>query len=180
MFLYIAELKKVTIISDSIAKYISGIDGCVTQPFRGDTIAKLTNRLQYHEADLESFDYVIFHVGTNDIGNRASAKHIISDYGNLIGVCRKVKPSINIVVSAILPRPIDHKITDPVIREVNSYLNKFMSKDMNFKFVCSYKPFTHGGKVKTELFAKRDGGLHLNSEGSNRLKHFLIKVITHL
>ena len=67
-----------------------------------------------------------------------------------------------------------------MIRDVNSHLNKVLSKDMNFKFVCSYKTFTHCGKPKVGLYAKRDGGSHLNTEGSNRMKHFFIQVITHL
>ena len=163
-----------------MAKYVSGIEGCKVQAFRGDTIARLTQRLQRGEADLENFQFVIFHVGTNDIGNRASKREMLSDFGNLIGVCRKIKPSISICISAILPRPIDHSITEVVIREVNSYLNKEMRKQMQFKFVCTYKPFTHCGRIKNELFAKRDGGLHLNTEGSNRLKHFFLQVIAHL
>ena len=159
---------------------MSGIEGCTVQAFRGDSISKLTNRIKTKEADLSKFDFVILHVGTNDIANKASFEHIISDYGNLIGVCRNVKPSLKIVVSAIIPRPVDHEITDGIIRQVNTHLNNVMSKDMNFRFICTYKPFTHCGKVKRELFAKRDGGLHLNFEGTNRLKYFFLKVITHL
>ena len=48
---------------------------------------------------------------------------------------------------------------------------------MNFNFVCTYKPFTHCGKPKVELYAKNDGGLHPNTEGSNRLKHFSYKLL---
>ena len=33
-----------------------------------------------------------------------------------------------------------------------------MSKNMNFNFICFYKPFTYAGKVKSELYAKIDGG----------------------
>lgn len=129
---------------------------------------------------LEDFDFVIFHVGTNDIGKRSSFNSIVSDFGNLIAVCRKVKSSIRIIVSAIIPRPVDHFVTDPVIRRVNSYLFKNMSKNMNFKFICTYKPFTHCGKVRFELYAKRDGGLHLNNEGTNRLRYFFLRVISNL
>lgn len=179
-FFYFPELRKVTIISDSIAKYVTGIDGCTVQSFRGDTIARLTSRMLSGQAILEHFDFVIIHVGTNDIGNRATFNNIISDFGNLIGVCRKINPLINIIISAILPRPVDNDITDTVIRKVNSHLHKFMSKDMNFKFICTYKPFTFGGRIKVELFAKKDGGLHLNTEGTNRLKHFFLRVISTL
>ena len=75
-----------TIISDSIAKNVSGIDGCVVQAFRGDTISQLTNRIQSKQAKLLPFDFVIIHVGTNDIENGEPFNAMISSYGNLIGV----------------------------------------------------------------------------------------------
>ena len=81
---------------------------------------------------------MILHVGTNDIGYRAPYGDIVSDFGNLIGICKKMKPSIQIIVSAILPRPVDHSDTDPMIRTVNKQLNKVLSKTLRFKFVPSY------------------------------------------
>ena len=45
-FFIFPEVRKVTILSDSTAKNVSGIDGCVAQAFHGDTIAKLTNRIE--------------------------------------------------------------------------------------------------------------------------------------
>ena len=39
------ERKKVTIISDSIAKHVSGIDGVVLQCFSGDKIAQIGNKI---------------------------------------------------------------------------------------------------------------------------------------
>ena len=98
----------------------------------------------------------------------------------MIAICRKQKPGIKIIISAIIPRPKDHLDTDSTIRSVNSYLMKTMSKNQNFQFICTYKPFTHCGKVSVELYAKRDLGLHLNTEGTNRLKHFFLRVISNL
>ena len=180
-FIFIlAEKRKVTIIGDSIIKNVSGIDGCLVQSFRGDTIAQLANKINNKKARLLPYDYVILHVGTNDIDNHAPFVNIMKDFANLIGIDRKIHPAIFIIVSAILPRPCDYKESDSKVRDVNSHLNKHMSKDLNFKFVCTYKPFTYCGKPKVELYAKNDGGLHLNTEGSNRLKHFFLQVITHL
>lgn len=41
-----------------------------------------------------------------------------------MGVYRKLKHAIQIT-SATIPKPADHKITDSVVREVNSYLKIF-------------------------------------------------------
>ena len=51
VYVYITEVRKVTIISDSIAKYVSGIEGCT-----GNTMYKLTNRIQTKDADLNKSD----------------------------------------------------------------------------------------------------------------------------
>lgn len=170
-------------MGDSIPKYITGIEGVQLKSFRGDTIARLANRLLNKQICLENFDFVLIHVGTNDIANNYSLplerafNNIISDYGNLVGICRKLKPEINILVSAILPRPVDHERTDPLIRKLNAYLQKNMSKTMKFTFLRTYKAFMYAGKVKRELFAKNDGGLHLNTEGTNKLRHFFLRTI---
>ena len=65
-----------------------------------------------------------------------------------------------------------------MIRSVNKQLNKVMSK--TFKFVPSYKPFMYAGSVRRELFAQKDGGLHLNTEGTNVLTRFFLCVIATL
>ena len=122
-------------MSDSIAKYVTGIDGVHLQAFSGDTIGRMTNRLLSGENTLENFDYVVFHVGTNNVARNESFESIISDYGNLIGICRKIKPKIKIILSAILPRPVDHAKTDPSVRRINPYILKKMSKHLNIRFL---------------------------------------------
>ena len=146
---------KVTIISDSIAKQKMQLEYLELhcQYLLEKNIAQIANKIQFGSATLEPFDYVIVHLGTNDLDNRASYDDIISDFGNLIGICQDKKPSIQIIVSAILLRPVDFKIIDNVRRRVNDYLQKSMSKFMRFKFVCSYKPFMRAGQERRDLFA---------------------------
>ena len=95
-----------------------------------------------------------------------------------VTINKKSKPDIKIIISATIQRPRDHSDTDPMIRSVNSYLQKKISKSQSFQFICTYKPFTYCGKVSLELHAKKDLGLHLNTEGINRLKHFLRVIST--
>ena len=82
------EKRKVTIIGDSIIKHVSGIDGCSVQPFRGDTISQISNKINNKVAKLLPYDYVILHVGTNNIGDRAPFQDIIKDYANLLGIVK--------------------------------------------------------------------------------------------
>lgn len=179
MFL-IAEFRKVMIVGDSIIKNLPPIEGVQLRSFPGATIGKLLYWLENGKISLKDVNYVIIHVGTNNIANGFSVDSMSSDFANLIAKFRKLSPALHIIVSSILPRPVDHESSDKKIREINTKLEKSMSKDLNFKFVRSYRPFCYGGEIKRYLFAKRDGGLHLNSEGSSRLKHFFHRVISTL
>ena len=164
------------IVSDGIAKDVTDIDGIKLQVFHNDAISKITERLHSREVSLENFNHVLFHVGTNDVSNKVPFDDIISDFGNLLGVCREIKPCIKIAISAIIPRPVDHEESDEVVRKINSYLSKTMSKNMNFKFIRTYKPFMYMGKMKPELFDRSDG-LHLSAEGTSRLRRYLLMTI---
>lgn len=89
----VAEYQKIIIVDDSIVQYLFGIEGVCLQALRGDTISRMSKRLLTGKITFNEFDYVIFHVGTNNV-----ARNHDSDYGNLIGICRKVKQKINIFV----------------------------------------------------------------------------------
>ena len=87
MLILFAESKKVTIISDSIAKTkVIVIFGATLQAFPGLTIEKVANQIQSGNATLDQFDYLILHVGTNDLGSKSPFESIISDFGNIIGI----------------------------------------------------------------------------------------------
>lgn len=174
----IAEFRKVIIVGDSIIKDMSPIDGVIIKSFPGVTISKLAVLISKRQIQLDTRDYIILHVGTNNIGRRDSFDDITSDYGNLIATIRKLNPSIHIIVSAIIPRPVDHIETDSMIRSVNKCLKDRMSIDMGFHFVCTYKAVSKFGTFRRYLYAKLDRGLHLNTEGSSRLRHFFIRVIS--
>ena len=118
------------------------------------------------------------HVGTNNIGNRDRFEGIISDYANLIAILRRCKPGIRIVVSSVLPRSAGHSITDKMIKNVSRHLKDVMSKHLNFAFVCSYKAVVKEGTYRKYLFSEKDNGLHLNTEGSNRLRFFFLRFIS--
>ena len=87
------------ILGDSIPKYVSDIESVVLQSFSGDTIAKLSHRIDSKQVSVGNFEYVLIHVGTNDVDNyvnnepkfkqkpfdiERAFENIISDYGNLI------------------------------------------------------------------------------------------------
>ena len=112
------------------------IDGVVVKCFPGYNIVKLTMKLDKTlkgHIELSPFDYIIVHVGTNNIDRRDSFDNIIADYGNLIPVIKKNNSSIRIIMSAILPRPVDHDETDEMIKKGTATLmiTMFYMKDFN-------------------------------------------------
>ena len=180
MLLFVTECRKVLIIGDSIIKDIAPIEGVTIKPFPGCTIGYMTVLISKGDIVLTNHDFLIVHVGTNDIGYRSSFGAIVSDFGNLVAQIRRKKPSIRIVISSILPRPLDHVDTDPMIKDVNWHLRLVMASDLNFHFIRSFRAVSKFGTYRRYLFAKKDNGLHLNTEGSNRLRFFFLRVISTL
>ena len=157
------------------------IDGVVVKCFPGHNIVKLIMKLDKTlkgHIELSPFDYIIVHVGTNNIDRRDSYDNIIADHGNLIPVIENNKSSIRIIMSAIQPRPVDHDETDEMINKVNGCLRSIMGPDLGFHFVETWKAVCKFGTFKRYLYAKNDKGLHLNTEGSRRLRHFFLRVIS--
>lgn len=173
-----AETRRVIILGDSIVKDLPPIDGVVIKSFPGATISTLTQHIDMGHVNLVNFDYIIVHVGTNNIANRNSYESILSDYGNLIGRIKQKKSWIRIIVSSILPRPCDHLETDQMIKRVNKALRLHLSSDLGFHFVESWKTVSKFGTYRRYLFAKNDQGLHLNTEGKRRLRYFFLRVIS--
>lgn len=168
-------IRKCTIVSDSIAKYVSDIIGTSVTAFPGINISRLSNRISKGFVDLNS-EFVILHVGTNDI-NSLHVLEMLSSYNDLLSVVRSCSRS-QIAVSACLPRPIDHEVNGNKIKEFNKGLEK-LCRSRNVKFLRTFRPFLFNGCPRRELFAVRDGGLHLNLEGTRRLRQFFINSISH-
>ena len=82
-------------------------------------------------------------------------------------------------MSSILPRPIDHSTLGLKVKNVNLSL-KNLCNNRKIQYLHSYRPFLKGGQPIRELFAIRDRGLHLNSEGTRRLRSFFINCVAHL
>ena len=167
---------KCLILSDSIAKYVSGISDARVIAFPGINISRMTQKVQSRRIEISARN-VIFHVGTNDIC-RMDVGEMLSAFNNLITVTKDLS-NANVLISAILPRPIDWDASDDKVKMINKKLVE-LCKDRNIRFLHTYKYFVKSGRPKRELFAIRDGGLHLNLEGTKILKKLFVNVVAHL
>lgn len=178
LFSYFSESRfvRVQIVSDSIAKYVKDIRNTEVVAFPGININRLTNKIQNGQLQL-SKEYTIIHVGTNDI-HSFDIGETLSAFNNLITVVRG-NSATRLVLSSILPRPVDHQFTGDKIKLVNTRL-KAMCKQRNVQFLHTYRRFLNNCQPRRELFAIKDQGLHLNLEGTRQLRLFFINAVAHL
>ena len=169
-------IRKCTIVSDSIAKNVAGIRDTKICAFPGINVSRLTQKISKGWVDIDS-EYVILHVGTNDI-NSLTVSEICASFNDLISIVGQ-KSSCEILVSSVLPRPIDFEVNGSKVIALNHSLEK-LCKSRRITFLRSFKPFVAYGTPRREYFATRDGGLHLNFEGTRRLRQFFVNTLTQL
>ena len=103
-------------MSDSIAKYVDNIRNCEVRDISGININSLENKIQAKRLVLDK-EFTIFHVGTNNIKSY-DVGEIKSCFNNLISVAHQ-HSNTKIVISAILPRPLDHTAMGEKVKVVN-------------------------------------------------------------
>ena len=167
---------RVAILSDFIAKYVDNIRHCEVIAFSSININALTHKIQTRNLILDR-EFTILHVGTNNIETK-NAGEILSCYNNLISVIRQIN-NTKIIISAILPRPIDHSSLGDRVKLVNTKL-KPLCRERNVQFLHTFRPFLKNCQPIRELYAVNDQGLHLNLEGVRRLRQFFINSVAHL
>ena len=161
-----------------MAKHVTDINDTDIRSFPGMTIGQLTTKITNGCLNL-NYDNVLVHVGTNDV-NKYSAGEISSLFSNLISVIKSnIDSSITLYMSSILPRPVDFSVTGLKLKEINVSLET-ICKERKVKFLKSFRPFLKFSQARRELFAIKDGGLHLNLEGTRRLRQFFITTIAHM
>ena len=116
----------------------------------------------------------------NDIPSSLTVKEIVSLYENLITYIRS-QSYTRLIISAIIHRPCDSYSKTAVKRckVVDKELENLCIK-RKVQFLKTFRIFLKAGKPIRSLFAIKDQGLHLNLEGSRRLRQFFINTISHL
>ena len=165
------------LLTDSIAKYVDGITNCKIKVFRGATIMTIKEIVRREVVDISQINNMIIHVGTNDIKS-GSADIIMARYSALTEVVLFKNPSINLILSAILPRPVDISEYGNKVIIINQKLKQYC-KERGVGFTDTTKYFRDGYCPKRHLYAYLDGGLHLNRQGTRILRNFFIDVLCH-
>ena len=148
-----------SILCDSIGKHVQAFDNCVVHAFPGTTVERLTSKLKRQPHLVRNADFVLIHVGTNNVQTRSPA--IIRQlFELLVNQILSIVPNARILVSSILPRLRDFDQTNAKIRSINNDLEHNAIRHTVFIRTCG--PFLRGGRPRDEMY--RDG-LHLTARG---------------
>jgi len=114
----------------------------------GANIYTIHQFLKDNKARVKKYTHLILHVGANDIGNGLCSKLIAQYYCNLLELITHNFSNINIIMSAILPRPIDFDTTKQLVIETNNCFN--LLKHINNLFSSQVHC------IKEKVFVKMD------------------------
>ena len=94
--------------------------------------------------------------------------YLISHFRDIIELLQSISQSNYIIVSSVLPRAVDWNSTIVKVVQLNSELQN-MCIFHEVEYLYTFSSFTRGIHPKRELFAVRDGGLHINFTGTQIL-----------
>ena len=176
--------RDVIVISDSLLKHCStpghadivSISGVTTETLIGkirrnclDKYGTTVNWRQYY--------LCILHVGTNDVG-KGKGDYVFPNLREVVREIRNHRPSIDIVISGILPRPKEHKETSDILIQINKDLKAWCDSKDNLHFHPSFNSFLKNKRpIEDQNLFARDR-LHLGEFGIRRMCQIIKAVVT--
>jgi hypothetical protein len=130
-------------LTDSILKYCEIPGYLDVIAIRGAKVRNLRQYLAFHHTEINWGQYglVIVHVGTNNFSNYESPWHVMTEVEGLVEDLLDCKASLDILFSAIIPRPADFPYTNPSIREFNKQLQIYCKDRSYTHFHATYNAF---------------------------------------
>ena len=174
-------MTKATLITDSICKWVA-VKGLEVQKFPGASISGIGYYISEGICDVISYNVIIIHVGTNDIRLR-SIHQITIFYKALLYQVRYLNKDALIIMSAILPRPVDFNFSQSKVVQVNRILAKLVSQTKNCSYIRTYRRFIRRGRPLLKLYKQnkyRQWELHLNKSGIRILTQLFSRIIDQL
>jgi len=160
--------------------------------YPGIQIQEVLQLLVDHPQLVHGYRKIILHLGTNNIFSRDpvtrkknfsrfSADDIKQLFIKLSDKIHLTNPNCTLFVSAILPRPRDHVITQNKIAEVNSFLEatfgrRYIASDRHFMDEKSQVTTNSTIKILDQYF--HPDGLHLTEKGKDLLSDIFRNIIS--
>jgi lysophospholipase L1-like esterase len=153
------------LLGDSILRNIRHISDSNVISLSGSTFSDLTNLISKHPSIISNASTILIHCGTNHI-SKEPVHNIMTKFHSLIKAIRDSNSKCKIIVSSILPRPLDDDSSNIIVKDVNNQLKAECTKQ-NMFYIATNKLFLKSGKPVSEYYYD---GLHLTSTGVMRLR----------
>lgn len=159
---------EVTLISDSIGKWIRNIAHLQVQAIPGLDLRRAFTKMCLMELNCRDFLGVILHCGTNDFSEGAPPELVVERTAAIVNFMQQSHPNVKVAVGIILPRPVDtdDKKWGPAKEERRVTTNEQMKRMCRQKRVL-YADFQKAARsndiVQHGWYAK--DRLHLNTKG---------------
>ena len=141
----------------------------------GATVSDVLTEINRRD-DLNSFQDIVIHVGTNDISKNIALDETTSDMEAAVTLLMVNAPTTRIHISAVCPRikgQVHHKVNT-----LNEALKELSSRtDCNFIDSGSQMIYKNGHFDKTQL---NPDGLHLSNRGVETLKNVFLETVLSL
>jgi len=158
-------LKKL-LLADSICKYVGDLPGVEQKIIRGAYFETFAEKINDGEIVLSGIDAILIHIGTNNMALNFEPQSVLAQLGSLIRAIHRQSVTAHVIVSGILPRLFDLKVSERPVKEYNKMLAR-VCRDHRLMMIRSYNAFISGKEprgVKEWLYAR--DGLHLSDRGS--------------
>lgn len=120
---------KLVTLCNSIPKYVVGIWNTSLSAYHGASIFTITAQ---NKPYFSKFDNYIVHVGIHNINN-TSAEDIKALYYYSIAMVEKYFPEVLLVISSIIPQPVDYEVTKNICIKVGAEI-KLLCYKMKYQF----------------------------------------------
>ena len=118
----------------------------------------------------------LIHAGTNDVANLASPSEILQDVKKLINFVFSLKKGVQVIISSILPRPVDFVDSNPTVLSVNALLRNLAQLTDGVKYIVSYRPFIVNRQPVPHMFSP-NCRLHPSWVGTACLRRIFAQVL---
>jgi lysophospholipase L1-like esterase len=159
-------LKKL-VLGDSIIKNLLYIAGTVIVVCSGKNLQFFTQYIKDNVNNLKKYQVITIHAGTNNIRSNKQSD-IFQLFVQLIKVFKMLLPTVQLVISPMLPRPRDQYYTGSKVKFINNAVFAFC-RDNGVMCIKTFNPFIKFGQPQARYFVD---GLHLNDKGNVVLNTF--------
>ena len=175
---------KVLLFGDSIIKYVTKLNNTQVLAYRGIRLEELAVRvLQDKIPHLDGKQLVVTHVGTNNV-QRDTPDEMVNKTRFLVDMIRQKNTEATIVISLIIPRPIDYLERADLVKEYNHKIIS-LSTQLGVFYIPTYRKFMSAKNPIDDLYAidkihpKDTGTLVLQQYFKDSLGDYRIKAKVH-